>query len=133
MWEAAGPPFRRNPQGTLVKRILILVLAACAVVLLAPSMASASNCGGWSTGNLDDEWAEVSNVVPMDGMNCASSRYVANKWLKPAYKRQFANRIPTHFYDGYVTWHCRRTSFYGWRCDEYTSNTAFKFNAVYYG
>ena len=67
----------------------------------------------------------VHSVVPMKGMNCASARYVVNKWLKRGYERQSYNRIPTHFFDGYVTWHCRRTSGYGWRCDEYTSNTAF--------
>lgn len=116
-----------------MKRIMILTLAALAAILVTPSLASASNCGGWYTGNRFDEYAEVSNVVPMKGMNCASSRYVVNKWLKRGYERQYTNRIPTHFFDGYVTWHCRRTSGYGWRCDEYTSNTAFKFKAVYYG
>jgi hypothetical protein len=116
-----------------VKRIIVLTLAALAVVFAAPSLASASDCGGWSATNLDGEWADVYNVVPMNGMNCASSRYVVNKWLKKGYQRQYSNRIPTHFYDGYVTWHCHKLNRYRWRCDEYTSNTAFTFSAVYRG
>ncbi|MDA0168328.1 hypothetical protein OJ998_04450 [Solirubrobacter taibaiensis] len=116
-----------------MKKFIIAALAALTAILAVPSLASASNCGEWYTSNRYGEEASVHSVVPMQGMNCASARYVVNKWLKRGYQRQSSNRIPTHFFDGYVTWNCRRTSGYGWRCDEYTSNTAFKFKAVYYG
>ena len=62
-------------------------------------------------------------------MNCPSARYVVDKWLRRAYERQWSNRIPTSFYDGYVSWSCFRTSYLRWRCEEYTSNTAFRFKA----
>lgn len=115
-----------------MKRILLLFVTIAGVLLAAPS-AHASGCGGWYTGNRDGEYGQVSNVVPMRGMNCASSRYVVNKWLKPAYQRQWSARIPTNFYDGYVTWYCHKTSRFNWRCDEYDSGTAFRFRAVYFG
>jgi|tagenome__1003787_1003787.scaffolds.fasta_scaffold17569193_2 hypothetical protein len=114
------------------KFILGAVSALLLAIVIAPT-AHAATCGGWYSYNRDGEAARVSNVAPMQGMNCASSRYVVNKWLRPAYQSQYSNRIPTRFYDGYVTWYCHKTSGYDWRCDEYTSNTAFRFTAVYYG
>jgi len=53
-----------------------------------------------------------------------------NKWLRRSYRRSYANRLPTRFYDGYVTWYCSGSSYStGWRCKEYDSYTAFRFNA----
>jgi len=49
------------------------------------------------------------------------------------YRKQWSNRIPTNFYDGYVTWYCHKTSRLNWRCNEYDSGTSFRFRAVYYG
>ena len=63
------------------------------------------------------------------GMNCASARYVLNRWLRRHYERSSRNRLPTQFYDGYVTWYCGKTSAKRWRCVEYDSNTAFRFVA----
>ena len=63
------------------------------------------------------------------GMNCASARYVMNKWLRRAYRRSYAHRLPTRFYDGYVTWHCWKRTSVRWQCDEYESNTSFRFTA----
>jgi hypothetical protein len=116
-----------------VKKLILAAIVAASLSAVIPAAASASSCGGWYAYNRDGEAAQVSRVVPLQGMNCASSRYVVNQWLKPAYQRQWSNRIPTHFYDGYVTWYCHKTSVYSWRCDEYDSGTAFRFNAVYYG
>ena len=116
-----------------MKRYIIAALVVVTAILAVPSMAHAGNCGGWYSYNLDGEAASVSNVRPKQGMNCASSRYVANKWLRKSYQRQYANRLPTHFYDGYVTWYCGKTGSYRWRCDEYDSGTAFTFRAVYHG
>jgi hypothetical protein len=116
-----------------MKQFVLAAIVAAAVCAVVPAVASAASCGGWYAYNLDGEAARVNRVKPMKGMNCASSRYVFNQWLKPAYEQQRSNRIPTDFYDGYVTWHCHKTSYYRWRCDEYDSNTAFRFKAVYYG
>jgi hypothetical protein len=51
-------------------------------------------------------------------MNCASARYVMNKWLRRTYQRSSSHRLPTRFWDGYVTWHCYKRSNLRWQCDE---------------
>ena len=68
----------------------------------------------------------------MYGMNCASGRYVLNRWLRAAYARTYSYRLPRRFWDGYVTWECGKVSYYRWRCDEYDSGTAFSFTAWHY-
>jgi hypothetical protein len=121
----------------MIKLFLAGAIAAVAALSLtgvaeASTAHSASSCGGWYAWNLDGEAASVRNVT-RSGMNCASSKYVVNRWLKKGYERQTRNRIPTHFYDGYVTWTCYKTSYYRWKCAEYESGTSFRFTAVYYG
>jgi hypothetical protein len=106
---------------------LAAAVATCAVIA-APSEAQAA-CGGGTSWNLAGEPASFSEAQPRRGMNCASVRYVVNQWLRPAYENQWSNKIPTRFYDGYVTWHCWKTSRLRWRCEEYSSNTAFRFKA----
>ena len=112
-----------------------LVLALASVVALAATLAAlaptaqASSCGGgWSYNRLGES-ANFTSVRPMQGMNCPSARYVVDKWLRPAYTRQYSNRIPTRFFDGYVTWNCSRRSRLQWQCNEYQSGTAFRFTA----
>ena len=62
-------------------------------------------------------------------MNCSSARYVLNDWLRDEYEGQYSHRIPTRFYDGYVTWRCHRLARLRWQCNEYDSYTAFRFTA----
>jgi hypothetical protein len=114
------------------KIVLILGAAAIAALALVPASAQASNCGGWSAYNRVGDYAVVSNVHPEGTMNCASSRYVVNKWLRRSYVRSHWAHLPTRFFDGYVTWHCGRTSRFQWRCTEYTSYTSFRFTGVKY-
>lgn len=121
-----------------MKRFITAILACIILFITLGASAEASsgnNCGGWTATNRNGDLGWVHDVKPMRGMNCASSRYVVNKWLKRGYQRQYSNVLPTHFFDGYVTWHCRPTSYSGhaWRCDEYTSNTAFRFQGDYFG
>jgi hypothetical protein len=111
-------------------RAALALLTVAGLAAIAAPAASASDCGNWSSYNrTGSTYAKVSHVVPRQGMNCASARYVSTKWLQRAYQRSSLNRLPTRFYDGYVTWYCGRTSYYGWRCNEYTSGTAFTFRA----
>jgi hypothetical protein len=91
------------------KAIITLAATAAAFALSAGAAQAHSSCGGWGSFNLDGEYAAISNVHPQGGMNCVSSRYVVNRWLKRAYQRQYSNRIPTHFWDGYVTWYGHKT------------------------
>lgn len=118
---------------TQVKKILLAVAAAVTLCAAAAPAQAHASCGGWGAYNLDGEYAAISKVHPRGGMNCASSRYVVNKWLKRAYQRQYSNRIPTHFWDGYVTWYGYKTGRHSWRFEEYDSGTSFTFTGVYYG
>lgn len=115
-------------------RLVIVIAVLFAAWLLPTATATASaSCGGWFAYNRDGEAARVSRVVPRGTMNCASSRYVVNKWLKRSYQRQSRNRLPGRFYDGYVTWYCKRVWRYQWRCREHETDTWFTFRAIYYG
>jgi hypothetical protein len=118
-----------------MKKLLILIALVGSLAAVIPTAANAStgSCGGWYAHNRFGTAAEIYNVQPHGGMNCASSRYVVNKWLKRAYQRQWSNRIPTRFYDGYVTWHGYKTSGHNWRFVEYSTGTSFTFTGVYYG
>ena len=73
--------------------------------------------------------AKFKKLRALQGMNCASARYVLNQWLRRTYQQSSKNRLPTRFYDGYVTWYCGKRSPKRWRCEEYDSNTAFRFVA----
>jgi hypothetical protein len=73
--------------------------------------------------------AKFERLTPMQGMNCASARYVMNKWLRRAFARSYSRNLPRTFYDGYVTWYCGKRSGLRWQCDEYDSSTAFRFTA----
>jgi opacity protein-like surface antigen len=113
----------------------LILGAVAALLLLVPGSAQAATCSIGNSGvtyNLDGEPARFANLSAQRGMNCASARYVLNKWLRKAYSRQYSNRIPTDFYDGYVTWDCFKLSRLRWQCREYDSGTRFKFTAYRY-
>ena len=64
------------------------------------------------------------------GMNCASVRY-AQRAVRRQHRRQYGYpRLAGPFFDGYVTWHCRKTGGYNVRCSEYTTGTSFGFRVV---
>ncbi len=122
-----------------MKRGITTIAITALVLVAAPGAASASGpahaavrCSIGDSGvtyNRNGTGAVFKNLRAEQGMNCASARYVLNKWLRRAFRRSSRNRLPTRFYDGYVTWHCGRTSQKGWRCTEFESNTAFRFVA----
>ena len=112
-----------------VVRTLVALLA---LAVLAPPTATAASCSVGDSGysyNLDGEEARFRSLEARDGMNCASARYVLNDWLRAEYEDQYSHRIPTRFYDGYVTWRCRRLTRYRWQCSEKDSGTSFRFIA----
>ena len=101
-------------------------------LLATPTAAQAAYCpigGSGVTYNQAGEAAKFSSLRPLSGMNCPSARYVMNRWLRATFARSYSNRLPTRFWDGYVTWHCGRVSRRKWRCDEYDSDTSFRFTA----
>lgn len=113
-------------------RIYVAVALMALGVLATPSSAPAASCpigGSGVTYNRAGEAAMFSNLRPMRGMNCPSARYVMNKWLRATFARSYGDRLPTRFWDGYVTWYCGRVSRRKWRCNEYDSNTSFRFTA----
>lgn len=118
-----------------LRRLLATFIAVVALfALAAPGSAQAACSVGGSgvTYNRNGQPAVFKSLRPIQGMNCASARYVMNRWLRRAYARSSSNRLPTSFFDGYVTWSCGKTSRTGWRCDEYETNTAFLFVAYRY-
>lgn len=118
-----------------IRPVLAAVVAALALfAFAAPGTAQAACSIGGSgvTYDRNGEPAVFKSLRPIQGMNCASARYVMNNWLRRAYARSSRHRLPTRFFDGYVTWYCGKTSARGWRCDEYETNTAFRFVAYRY-
>lgn len=115
------------------KRNGIITAALTALVMLSGATAAqASSCSmgaSDTTYNQIGQAATFKNLTAMQGMNCASARYVMNKWLRRSYQRSSSTKLPTRFWDGYVTWHCSKITTTKWRCDEYDSNTAFSFTA----
>lgn len=87
--------------------------------------------GSGVTYNRRGQAAVFKNLRALGKMNCASARYVMNGFLRASYRRGSSNRIPTRFFDGYVTWHCSRYTPHRWQCNEYTSNTSFRFVAYH--
>ena len=120
----------------------LIVIAGIAASLLASAVpaqaAGASASRACSLGNSGVTYnragvpAQFKSLSTLRGMNCASARYVMNKWLRRAYSRTYSTRLPTRFYDGYVTWHCYKRAYLGWQCDEYDSNTSFRFIAYHF-
>ncbi len=113
--------------GGLAAVLMVLAMLAAPGAAQASSPCSIGDSG--ITTNQLGEPAVFKRLVPLRGMNCPSARYVMNKWLRRAYQRSYDHSLPTHFWDGYVTWHCSRTTWKNWRCDEDDSGTAFRFVA----
>lgn len=119
----------------VIKWIAISCFLLCVGVAMEPSSASASNrC---ATGRSPYTFTRGGYTVKLNryrnvhGMACSSVRYVVNRWLRHKVARQYGwPHIGGPFWDGYVTWHCHKTSVYYWRCHEYTSGTTFSFRGV---
>jgi hypothetical protein len=118
--------------GAIALKFSAAALLASAVLLGASASASASSCSVGDSGvtyNRGGVPAKFKSLAPMSGMNCASAKYVMNKWLRRAYARTYSYRLPRRFWDGYVTWTCYKRSSLRWQCDEYDSGTSFRFVA----
>jgi hypothetical protein len=134
------PPAGRFGQSEENEMKNVIGLIAAGVALMLPLAAdpadahASSGCGIGShiTHNRAGDAAWFGHVRPMRGMNCASARYVMNKWLRKTFARRYSHRLPTHFWDGYVTWSCWKRSYYRWQCDEFDSGTSFRFTAKGY-
>jgi hypothetical protein len=114
------------------RRLAATLVAVCALFLVASPGAAQAACSTGDSGityNAAGTPAIFKSLRPQRGMNCASAKYVMNRWLRRSWARSYGNRLPTGFFDGYVTWHCGKTGRTGWRCDEYTTGTAFRFVA----
>ena len=116
-----------------MKTTLVALLVTGAFLAgAAPSQADVIRCSIGDSGvtfNRAGVGAQFENLRAMRGMNCPSARYVLNKWLRREFRRSYSRRLPTNFWDGYVTWYCWKRSYYQWQCDEYDSNTSFRFRA----
>jgi hypothetical protein len=121
--EAAG----RSPMKAALAIVVVLVLVAATAPVAEARHCRIGNSG--ITVNRAGDVARFSQLHAMRGMNCASARYVLNRWLRRAFRRSYSRRLPRRFYDGYVTWHCRKRSLFKWQCNEFTSDTAFRFRA----
>ncbi len=98
----------------------------------APVASAAARCAIGDSGisyNRSGDRAVFRNLRAMRGMNCESARYVLNRWLRRTFEQSSRAKLPLSFYDGYVTWYCGKLTRRKWRCDEYDSNTAFRFVA----
>ena len=114
-------------------RLLVVVTAFTLSLLVAAPTSARAYCSLGDNGitvNRGGYAAKFYRVKALQGMNCASARYVVNKWIRRSYRRSRQPRIRTQFYDGYVTWYCHKRSRKKWRCDEFKSDTAFTFYAV---
>src|SRR3954451_9714596 len=110
------------------KKMMLALAAAAALAIGGAGSASAAQCNYNRATASPSHGTEAHfyNLRTSRNMNCASARYVMGK-LRAQYRRH--GRIRVTFYDGYVTWHGFKTSRYGWRFYENTSNTAFSFRA----
>lgn len=114
-----------------MRRIIVTVLAALAAAAALP-MAAEARCPVGDSGitvNRAGDVAKFKRLTPMQGMNCPSAQYVLNKWLRRAFRRSYSRRLPRTFWDGYVTWYCGKRTARRWQCNEYDSDTAFRFTA----
>jgi hypothetical protein len=121
-------PLERSP----MKAALVVVVVLVFVAATAP-VAEARRCRVGNSGitvNRAGDVARFSQLRALRGMNCASARYVLNRWVRRSFRRSFSRRFRRRFWDGYVTWHCRRRTRFQWQCREFTSGTVFRFRAV---
>ena len=116
-----------------MKKLLIGVLGACALLsVAAPAGAEASTyCGvGNGYGIVDfnrSGYGITYTGAQASGMNCPSVRYALSQFRAKVRRRTGYPRMPRAFWDGWVTWHCRRTAGRRVLCSEYTSGTRYSF------
>lgn len=113
-----------------VRRTILGALLTAMLLAIVPGQASASSTcsiGGSGVSYSAGQAAVFKQLRAYRNMNCPSARYVLNKWLRPTYQR--SGRLPLSFFDGYVTWRCRKLTSSRWQCNEYDSGTAFRFTA----
>ena len=114
------------------KIIFAAALALAATIVVPASASAATRC---DTGRSPVTYTRggyeivLTNYTSVRGMECSSVRFVVNSWLRRKLARQYGwPRLGRPFYDGYVTWHCWKMSGERWQCDEFTSNSSFRFN-----
>ena len=118
-----------------MKRFGIIVTTLLAMLAFVPAAQASSYCNIGDNGittNLSGTDAKFKSLYAMGKMNCASARYVLNKKLRRSFAKHYSNTIVTNFFDGYVTWYCDKLTRLRWQCDEYDSNTSFRFTAYTY-
>ena len=124
---------KRSLRNGITSIVAVLVMVAAIGPAAAASAAHAAvRCSIGDNGITYNQLgtpAKFKRLRAQQGMNCASARYVLNNWLRRSYQQSYKDKLPTRFYDGYVTWYCGKTSPKRWRCAEYDSNTAFRFVA----
>jgi hypothetical protein len=104
----------------------------CAVVIglaLSSAAAEAASCRGGGVSWHGDRPARFSKYTALDGMNCASVRYVMDRWVRRQFRRTGLFRRT--FYDGYVTWHGRKIRPGRFEYREFESHTRLRFTARY--
>lgn len=114
------------------KMMLTLGLAVMLMALGGSTASAEAACSIGGSGisyNQDGDGAKFRSLAPRGKMNCPSARYVLNRWLRRKFELGYANRLPTRFFDGYVSWRCGKRTSTRWQCDEYTSGTSFRFTA----
>jgi hypothetical protein len=115
-----------------MRKKLIGALAVCAVLgaVAVPANAEASTyCGIGKVDHNRSGYTISYKGARANGMNCASVRYALSRFRAKVRRQYGYPRMPRAFFDGWVTWHCRKTSRHGIKCWEGTSNTSYRFRA----
>ncbi len=73
--------------------------------------------------------AKFKNLTPMQGMNCPSAQYVMNKWFRRAFRRSYLPRLAAQVLGRPCHVVLRQADSSRWQCNEYDSDTAFRFTA----
>jgi hypothetical protein len=113
-----------------MKKAIGVVLVAGAV-LAGPGVAQADAhyCGVSKFDNNRSGYTISYQGARASGMNCASVRYALGQFRAKVRRQYGRPRMPRSFFDGWVTWHCWKTSVHAIKCAEYTSGTSYRFRA----
>ncbi len=117
----------------MVKKLIAGALVAGAV-LAGPGVAQADAhyCGVSKFDNNRSGYTIGYQGARASGMNCASVRYALGQFRAKVRRQYGYPRMPSAFFDGWVTWHCYKISRHGVRCYENTSSTSYSFKARVY-
>jgi hypothetical protein len=112
-----------------MKKFVIAGLAVLAVVgAAAPAQAEAATCGSISSTDYNRSGYGITySRAHTTSMNCASVRYAMHEFRAKVKRQHGYPRMTLPFFDGWVTWHCYKTSRVGVRCYENTSDTSYSF------